>query len=363
MNTQSLQSLSDEQLLHDLETAVIRERGATAQLIALLAEMDTRRLYLQQGYSSLFTYCTGCLHLSEHAAYGRIEAARAARNFPAVLDRLADGSITLTAICLLSNHLSADNHQQLLDAAKHKTRRAVEQQIAALHPMPAVPSALRKLPQPKHVTTSAPAVPPEVARPTIASGLTTAKHSQPYVPTPAPQVMRPLSPERYKVQFTIGADTQEKLRTLQNLMRHSVPNGDISEIFDRALTLLLREIERQKLSRVDHPRSGGVANPGGRYVPAAEKRKVWARDQGQCAFVGAKGRCVERGFLEFHHVIPFAEGGETTAENLQLRCRAHNAYEAREHFGPLFLRERMDAMVGLGGHSNRELVDALKTGN
>ena len=139
MNPQSFQSLSDEQLLHDLETAVMRERGATAQLIALLAEMDTRRLYLQQGYSSLFTYCTGCLHLSEHAAYGRIEAARAARNFPVVLDRLADGSITLTAICLLSNHLSADNHQQLLDAAKHKTRREVEQQIAALHPMPAVP--------------------------------------------------------------------------------------------------------------------------------------------------------------------------------------------------------------------------------
>jgi 5-methylcytosine-specific restriction endonuclease McrA len=80
----------------------------------------------------------------------------------------------------------------------------------------------------------------------------------------------------------------------------------------------------------------------GRYVRAAEKRKVWARDQGQCAFVGAKGRCVERGFLEFHHVIPFAEGGETTAENLQLRCRAHNAYEAREHFGPLFLRERTE---------------------
>ena len=159
--------------------------------------------------------------------------------------------------------------------------------------------------------------------------------------------MRPLSPERYKVQFTIGADTQEKLRTLQNLMRHSVPNGDIAEIFDRALTLLLREIERQKLSRVDHPRSGDVANPGGRHVPATEKRKVWARDQGQCAFVGAKGRCVERGFLEFHHVIPFAEGGETTAENLQLRCRAHNAYEAREHFGPLFLRERMDAVVDL----------------
>ena len=70
----------------------------------------------------------------------------------------------------------------------------------------------------------------------------------------------------------------------------------------------------------------------------------------KCAFVGARGRCAERGFLEFHHVVPFAEGGETTSANLQLRRRPHNQYEAEEHFGPLFARER-PAAYGLG--SNR----------
>src|SRR5262245_18874717 len=98
------------------KAAAANEREATARLIALLAEMDGRGLYLQQGYSSLFVYCTRCLHLSEHAAYGRIEAARASRKFPLVLDRLADGSITLTTNCLLSNHLTSDNHRHLLDA-------------------------------------------------------------------------------------------------------------------------------------------------------------------------------------------------------------------------------------------------------
>jgi hypothetical protein len=93
MNMNSVHSLSDEQLIRNLEGAAADERGATVQLIALLAEMDVRRLFLEQGYSSLFVYCTKCLHLSEHAAYSRIEAARAARKFPIVLDRLADGSI------------------------------------------------------------------------------------------------------------------------------------------------------------------------------------------------------------------------------------------------------------------------------
>src|SRR5207248_4153749 len=69
------------------------------------------------------------------------------------------------------------------------------------------------------------------------------------------------------------------------------------------------------------------------------KREVWARDGGRCAFVGVNGRCTERGFLEYHHVQPFADGGLSVAENLQLRCRAHNAYEAGQWFGPLFRSE------------------------
>ena len=49
-------------------------------------ELDARRLYLGEGYSSLFTYCTQALHLAEGAAYNRIETARAARRFPMVLE-------------------------------------------------------------------------------------------------------------------------------------------------------------------------------------------------------------------------------------------------------------------------------------
>jgi hypothetical protein len=47
--------------------------------------------------------------------------------------------------------------------------------------------------------------------------------------------------------------------------------------------------------------------------------------------------------LQYHHRIPFADGGPTTVENLELRCPAHNAYEAEQWFGPLFVRETADA--------------------
>jgi hypothetical protein len=65
------------------------------------------------------------------------------------------------------------------------------------------------------------------------------------------------------------------------------------------------------------------------------KRRVAARDQRRCGFVAPNGRrCDARRFLEFHHVVPYAAGGQPTVENIQLRCRAHNGYEADLFYGP-----------------------------
>src|SRR5690606_26302565 len=75
--------------------------------------------------------------------------ARAARKWPVMLDMLADGSLHLTAVALLRRHLTIDNHLELLAAARHRTKREVEEIIAALQPQPAVPSTVRKLPEPK----------------------------------------------------------------------------------------------------------------------------------------------------------------------------------------------------------------------
>ena len=108
-------------------------------------------------------------------------------------------------------------------------------------------------------------------------------------------------------------------------------------VIDRALTLLVAELERTKVAKIARPgrttKSSRRPSPRGassaRHIPASIRRTVWARDEGRCAFVGARGRCTETGHLEFHHLIPFADGGPTSIENLALRCRAHNAHEAR----------------------------------
>jgi hypothetical protein len=122
----------------------------------------------------------------------------------------------------------------------------------------------------------------------------------------------PLAPARYKLELTMSEATREKLRLAQEMLRHALPSGEVAEIVDRALTLLLEDLARKKFAATDQPRPSGETAPGSRHIPAAIKRAVWLRDLGRCTFVVTNGRCTARGFLEFHHVIPYAAGGEAT---------------------------------------------------
>jgi 5-methylcytosine-specific restriction endonuclease McrA len=150
-------------------------------------------------------------------------------------------------------------------------------------------------------------------------------------------------PDRYSLKLTIPGDTHAKLRRAQDLLRHAIPTGDLTQVFDRALTALLRELERKKLAATNRPRTATAPSSSrhSRYIPAAVRREVWARDGGRCAFVGPEGRCGETAFLEFHHLVPYADRGATEASNLQVRCRAHNQHEAEQWFGPMVVRETL----------------------
>jgi hypothetical protein len=87
----SLARLSDAELVGCLRNLIVRERHAAAEIVAHLAEMETRDLHLREGYGSLYLYCRDALGLSEWEAYNRIEVARTARQFPVILEMLAEG--------------------------------------------------------------------------------------------------------------------------------------------------------------------------------------------------------------------------------------------------------------------------------
>jgi hypothetical protein len=355
-------ALADGALLARVKSLADRERGTTAELIAHLTEVERRKLHLASGYSSMFSYCRGALGLSESETFNRIRAARAARRFPVILDQLAEGLVNLTTVKLLTPHLTAANHLEVLESARGLGRREVEKIVARLAPAPDVPTSVRKLPPPRPT--------PESARPltgaTTADLFAAAPSTEISVPPAATQtpvtastearsaVVSALSPERYKLQLTISGDTLEKLERAKDLLRHALPSGDVAQIFDRALTSLLKDVEKKKFAATDGQRPSrdeAPTAPEGRRPSAPVRRIVSERDARQCTFVGKDGRrCQERALLEFHHVDPYVEGGPPTVKNIVLLCQQHNLYEW--HLRSTDVREReeewLDRQVAAG---------------
>jgi hypothetical protein len=156
----------------------------------------------------------------------------------------------------------------------------------------------------------------------------------------------PLSPRRYKLQVTIGEETREKLDELRGLLSHQIPDGDPAKILDQALDALLVLTRKKKAALTDKPRATREKKNRNRGIPANVRREVFERDEGGCTFVDARGRrCGSKWQVEFHHRIAYACGGTHAPENITLRCRAHNQYEAELVYGNE-LMEAQRARVG-----------------
>ena len=340
--------LSDAVLLRDLAALVAQDRVTTATLLAHIAEVDARRLYVPAGYASMHAYCVEEMRLSEDAAYKRIQAARAARQYPALFGALANGRLHLAAVCLLAPHLTAENAGELIEVATHRRKSEIEGFLAHRFTPPEVPAVVRTLAvthpgllqlAPGQVGSDS----SEWTRTTddeLAPGQVDEGRAEPALP----------SRERFLLEVTIGKSTREKLRYAQSLLSHAVPTGDVAQVLDRALDALIRLHEKRKLGAITRRPSprGTATRPSpqdttarSRYVPAQVRRAVWERDQGQCTFASSTGhRCEARRFLEFDHVEPVARGGKATVEGMRLRCRTHNQYEAEQAFGAGFMRRK-----------------------
>lgn len=308
----SLVHLADGILLSNLAALVARDRGTTAELLAHIAEVDTRRLYVPEGFPSMFLYCVHQLRLSEDSAYKRIQAARTARQFPHIFDALADGRLHLTAVKLLGPYLTPGNATELLEAAARKTTREVEQLLAERFPRSETLALVETLPP-------SPPLPHDQRSPgpveTCASdGIQAAGTLAPrrVGPVAAPRTtVAPVAPQRFAFQVTIGQTTRDKLRYAQELLSHKVASGDVAEVLECVLDIAIHQLEKRKFAATHKPRpSSHRSTAGTRHIPAHVRRAVWQRDDGRCTFVSPSGhRCASRAFLEFDHREEVAHGG------------------------------------------------------
>jgi len=141
----SLAQLTDASLHSELKRLVGSSNTLTAQLLAHLGEVEARGIHRERACSSLYTYCIYELLMSEDEAQRRCRAARLARQFPLLLDMLAEASLHLTGLLLIGPHLTPENQAELLARARFRSKREIERLVAEVAPCRDVPSVIEPL--------------------------------------------------------------------------------------------------------------------------------------------------------------------------------------------------------------------------
>jgi hypothetical protein len=274
--------LSDAELLAAMRGLVGGSNQLLAALLAHLGEVEARGIHRSRACSSLYTYCIYELRFSEDEAFRRVAAARLVRRFPALWDAVAAGELHLTGLLMLGPHLTEENLPEVLLRAKHRTKKEIARLVRQLDPLPDVPARIEPLgPAPARATPSEPTwdefvnslcpvrdlAPGERPRDwtanandvEAATGLPTEPRKEP--PTePQAQALpagagqpSPLSPERYRVQFTAGEEYVKLVEEARALLSHSAPRATLDEIQLRAMRALVAELKRKKYAVTGRP--------------------------------------------------------------------------------------------------------------
>lgn len=153
-------------------------------------------------------------------------------------------------------------------------------------------------------------------------------------PPPA-ELPPPTTPQQYRVQFTANEEYARLVERAKALAASQATDQSLAELHVKAMRLLVESLEKQQFAATDRPReSSKPRQRGSRHIPAAVRRAVFERDCARCTYVDERGvRCHEVANLQLHHRDAFGMGGEHTADNLTLHCRAHNEMAAERDFG------------------------------
>ena len=291
-----------------------------AELISVLQEVDAGRVYLHFGVTSLYDYCVRILGLSEGIANGLRSVARKSKEIPALQEAIIKGELTVSKAHRIVSVLNPENQKEWLQIAKTKTSREIEKAVASAHPRLAVKERERFVASDRIELTVG------------VSELLSSKLKR----------VVDIESQRRKVAASREMAIEAALDIY--LERH--------DPLARALRSVARVSKKPKTSWIGNhesisenqiaPRCGSAAS--GRDVstfdssyanrhlkkirsglPSALVHALNLRDGGQCAYFTANGiRCVNRRWLEFHHVIPLAGGGSNTLENLKTLCSVHH---------------------------------------
>lgn len=310
-----LKPFSNQELDRHLAERISQEREILSEILHLILEVDRRKLFLEMAYPSLFEYLVKHHGYSNGSAHRRIEAARLMKDVPELSEKLESGALNLSQIGLMQKtirqnqiQISQEQKKELVQNLQHKTFFESQVLIANTFDL-----ELKETTQIQHQKN-----------------------------------------ESVRVELTFSKEQWSKIKHMQELLSHSLPNGsDLVETLEylcdrvikqktaitgRALkkTVEIRNHTQASQQQSDTLRSSQKIQSPRPSIPNSVRKAVLQRDQ-CCQFKDLKSQrtCGAKVFLQVDHLRPKWAGGDHSPENLQALCATHNRYKYRRQAGIL----------------------------
>ncbi len=279
-----------------------KEHGALADFLLALVDFDRRRLWVELGHASLFSFLHVELGLSKGAAHYRKTAAELLQRVPSVIEPLRDGRLCFSTIVQLSKVLTPENQAEVLARFFHRSKLEAKAISAELRPVEAAPhrevvtvvrgragsvasvqaSVRATLAMAGRAVAAADAGreraisvhPDELAHanPDAPRRVESAPVAGPVAPR---DVVEPLTADLRRMHVTVSKRFMEKLEAARAALSHSHPGASAEEILEAGLDLLLTRHAERRGMVVEPRKVPRPAKPG--HVPAHVKAAICQR--------------------------------------------------------------------------------------
>jgi hypothetical protein len=290
----ALSKLNNFELESALKALALEERTLLHVVLEHIKEVDSRKLYLERAYPSMYEYLVKELQYSGSAAMRRLEAARLLKQIPEISTSIKNGTLNLTQIGVLSQ------------AIKEK-EKTTPQKISTLQKSELVALISGKS---SHETQR-----------DLAQALD--------IPVTAYDRQRTQQDESVRLELTISKELFEKLNRCRDLASHQIANQIDGASFS-ALFEVLADAYLKKTLLVKNT-AAEQTEKANKTLTQKTKLQILERDK-CCQYKDpVTGKQCGSTFLgQTDHKSSRWAGGDHAKTNLQMLCAGHNQLKYRK---------------------------------
>jgi len=257
---------------------------AEGELLSSILEVDKDETYRKFGEAYLTPYCEKYLGLTDHVAGMFVRIARKCLEVPA-LELAVQKGLSVSKAKVILPVITSENAARWIGKAFVLPRKTLEKEVARLNP-----SAKRK------------------------------------------ERIKAVGEDRHHVEYETSDKGEEMLKRATDLLCARL--GRVPTLAEVQYTLVDEFLEHNDPVR-KAKRNQSRQQDTTRVAPKTKSEVVHTvnlRDEGKCQALLADGtKCGLTRWVEHHHIVPRAEGGKDTAENLITLCSAHHKMWHRHH--------------------------------